>query len=241
MDLGDRMKGYEAVSAGQLLRRVPVIVRVDGRAFHSLKLEKPFDHVFISCMREAAELLAQEMQGFRLGYVASDEASFLLCDWDNVNTEPWFGYDLAKVISISAAAMTAEFNRTCDPHRDMSLFDSRAFNVPLHDLPNYFLWRYQDWQRNSLSMYARSFFSHKQLHQKGREDMHEMLHGIGKNWATDVAPIVRNGSFLVRRDDGEYTYPLKWEIPDAQMGYADIKDLVEAVLPKEESKCPTPS
>lgn len=33
--LGNRMKGYERVGSGLLMRRCPVIVRVDGRAFHS--------------------------------------------------------------------------------------------------------------------------------------------------------------------------------------------------------------
>jgi len=47
-------------------------------------------------------------------------------------------------------------------------------------------------------MYARSFFSHKALQGKKAEDLHEMLHGIGKNWATDLTDCEKNGTFLVR-------------------------------------------
>ena len=39
--LGDRMKTYESCSKNYLTRRMPVIIRLDGKAFHTLtkKLE----------------------------------------------------------------------------------------------------------------------------------------------------------------------------------------------------------
>lgn len=42
--LGDRMKGYEDVSRNFLTRRVPAIIRLDGKAFHTFTkgMEKPF-------------------------------------------------------------------------------------------------------------------------------------------------------------------------------------------------------
>ena len=33
--LGDRMKEYENISRNYLTRRVPVIIRLDGKAFHT--------------------------------------------------------------------------------------------------------------------------------------------------------------------------------------------------------------
>ena len=44
--LGDRMKSYEAVSDGKLVDRVPVIIRIDGKAFHTLTkgINKPCSH-----------------------------------------------------------------------------------------------------------------------------------------------------------------------------------------------------
>jgi len=35
-DLGNRMKRYEAPTQGVLQPRTPAIIRVDGKAFHSL-------------------------------------------------------------------------------------------------------------------------------------------------------------------------------------------------------------
>lgn len=33
--LGERMKGYENVTRTHLMRRCPVIIRIDGKAFHT--------------------------------------------------------------------------------------------------------------------------------------------------------------------------------------------------------------
>ena len=49
-EIGDRMKAnYENRSRHMLVRRMPVIVRVDGKAFHTYtqRLNKPFDQLFI--------------------------------------------------------------------------------------------------------------------------------------------------------------------------------------------------
>ena len=82
------------------------------------------------------------------------------------------------------------------------IFDSRAFSIPWNEVTNAFLWRAKDWERNSLQMYARAFFSHKQLHGKGKMDMHDMLHGIGKNWTTDLTDQEKNGTFIIASNDG---------------------------------------
>lgn len=227
-DLGDRMKRYEDVSRYYLTRRTPVIIRVDGRAFHTLLrgTEKPFSRFFISIMQNAAGLLADSIQGLKLVYVQSDEASFLLTDYDEINTQGWFDYNLSKMISISAAGMAANFELFSSqlwpqPFSGMGIFDSRVFNIPKEEVANYFLWRAKDWQRNSLSMYARSFFSHKQLINKNSAEVHEMLHGIGKNWTTDLDDRLKNGSWLIK-DQG-------WRF-DILPSYPDISAVIDSLV-----------
>ena len=53
MKLGDRMKRYEFVTRNYLTCRTPVIVRIDGRAFHTFTkgLEKPYDGDFMRLMQ----------------------------------------------------------------------------------------------------------------------------------------------------------------------------------------------
>jgi len=206
MNIGDRFKtNYETPARHLLTRRTPVIVRVDGRAFHSFTKRhfgKPFDGKFVDAMIIAASALAGEMQGFKLGYVQSDEASFVLTDYDDLQTQPWFGYIKSKVESIASAKMTFAFARCMRLANinEEALFDARAFNVPEAEVVNYFVWRARDWYRNSVSMYAGAYFSHKDLHKKTIDDMHEMLHGIGRNWTIDLMPEEKNGTFIIGKE-----------------------------------------
>jgi tRNA(His) guanylyltransferase len=201
-ELGNRMKrNYEIPWRHYLTRRVPVIVRVDGRAFHTLTashFKKPFDQKFIDAMHVAATCLAGDAQGFKLGYVQSDEFSFVLTDYDNLQTDGWFGYCQNKIESISAARMTFAFAR-CLRLAGINAnveFDARAFNIPESEVANYFLWRVRDWHRNSVSMYTRSFYSHRKMEGRGVRQMHEMLHKVGRNWTIDLTDEEKNGTFL---------------------------------------------
>lgn len=220
--IGDRMKSnYELPGRQTLLRRVPVIIRVDGRAFHTLTrhMERPFDHSFIKAMAHAAIALASEIQGCKVAYVQSDEASFLVTDYDTHQTDAWFGYVKSKVESISASIMTAAFNRELRLD-GTAHFDSRAFNIPREEVVNYFLWRALDWERNSLNMYCQSFFSHSKLEGKSNADRHEMLHSIDKNWA-DLSAVEKNGSWI--KPSGEW-------IEGFAPTYESISELLEPMI-----------
>lgn len=215
-DIGDRMKEfYENRYRFYLTRRTPVIIRVDLRAGHSFTkdFQKPFDSKFINSMFQAAYETAKEIQGFKLAYIQSDEASFLLTDYDDLQTDAWFGYNKSKIETITASTFSVEFN--CEIQEYLLLdygistrravFDARSFNLPKEEVVNYFLWRAKDWERNSLQMYCRNFFSDKQMHNKSREDQHELLFSIGKNWANDLSLIEKNGTYLINTDTGIHT------------------------------------
>lgn len=198
MDIGDRIKAYEAASNYRLTPNSCVFIRVDGKAFHTFTrgMARPFDHRLMRTMVEAAVETARGMQGFKLGYVQSDEATFLLTDFDTHDTAGWFGYEVNKLVSISASTMTMHFNRLFS-ERPTAVFDSRAFVVPQPDAPNVFVWRQMDWERNSLQMLAHAHFSHRELHGKGRRDMHDMLMlERGVNWA-ELSSQEKNGTFIL--------------------------------------------
>ncbi len=197
LSLAKRMKRYELTTRHYLIKKIPVIIRVDGKAFHTLTkgMDKPFDRTLMEAMAKAAFKTSQHMQGFKAAYIQSDEVTFLLTDYDSIETDAWFDYNIAKLVSISASYMSLYFYTYMEK---LAVFDSRAFNVPVEDVVNNFLWRAKDWERNSLQMYARSFFSHKELLNKNHNDIHEMLHDIGKNWATDLDDICKNGTFIYK-------------------------------------------
>lgn len=234
MNLSERMKEYEYVSRDYLTKRTPVIVRVDGKAFHTFTkdFDRPFDHILSESMIAAACRLFDEMQGCKLAYIQSDEASFVLTDYDDLGTQGWFGYNRSKIETISASCMTMRFNQCMRlaSRYGGAMFDARAFNVPPDEVTNYFLWRALDWHRNSIAMYAQANFSQKELHKKTISDMHDMLHDIGKNWTLNLYDGERNGTFLYRdRVDNKIQEDSTF-LPN----FPSINTLWNLIRPKEE-------
>lgn len=178
-DIGDRFKAYERCWDFVLPRRMPMVIRVDGRAFHGIKLQKPFDSDFFSCMAVTAGALCMEIQGSVLAYFQSDEISIIARDDMQPNTEPWAGKRLSKVVSLSAAIATSHFGNAYGIRQ----FDARAFVLPdLSEVTNYLIWRQQDASRNSISMAAHAAFSHNSLHGVNSNGMIDRLREAGKPW-----------------------------------------------------------
>lgn len=205
MTLGDRIKKYEKISDYHLTPKSCVFIRVDGKSFHTYTrgFGRPFDDTIIDSMNYAASKTAEEMSGVKLAYAQSDECTFMLTDFDNLETQGWFDYSLNKLVSISASMFTAFFNESIrikmGEYKYPAFFDSRAFVVPKDDAANVFIWRQRDWERNSILMYAQSIFSHRELQNKKVPDIHEMLYSKGLNWA-NLDPIYKNGSFLKNKE-----------------------------------------
>lgn len=217
--LGDRMKDYENCYRTSLPIRMPVIIRVDGKAFHSYvkgkspvgkEVEKPVDQGLVDCMNDTAIQLCQEIQGCQIAYVQSDEISLLLTNYQDINTQSWFDNNLQKMISISAAIASVTFTQNSwkiwgidytneDPYylTKEAYFDARAFVLPKEDVCNYFLWRQQDATRNSVQMLARSLYSHKECTDKNNSELQEMCFQKGVNW-NDCPTFQKRGRCIVK-------------------------------------------
>lgn len=112
--LAKRMKKYyEEVPKTRLTRRMPVCIRLDGKAFHTfLKgFKKPFDDIFIKTMQDTMRYLCQNIQGCVLGYSQSDEISLILIDYQKLTTSAWFDYNVQKICSVSSSMATLAFNK----------------------------------------------------------------------------------------------------------------------------------
>lgn len=188
--LGDRMKSYyENISRIYLTRRTPVILRIDGKAFHTLtkrlKLKRPFDEGFIASINDTMVKLCENIQGAKLGYCQSDEISILITDYDRLETSAWFDYNVQKMVSVAASMAAAFFNRSAieSDSELYAFFDARVFNIPREEVANYFLWRQEDCTKNSMASLAQSHFSHKELQGKKFSDMDDMLVAKGIHWA----------------------------------------------------------
>lgn len=193
-DFGDRIKSnYEDRTRYYLPRRTYTVVRIDGKAFHSYTKNclRPFDQGLTNDMNATAVVLCEKLSGAQLGYVQSDEISILLTDFTTPVTEAWYDNNLQKVVSISASIATTAFNKhrllrinSEDPECfEWANFDSRAFSIPDRiEVSNYFIWRQLDAMRNSVSMVARSHFSHNDLEGQGGKEMKQMLLNKGVDW-----------------------------------------------------------
>lgn len=205
-ELGKRMKEYyEQIPKTRLMRRTPVAIRLDGKAFHTFTkgFKKPFDEVLIKSMQETMKYLCEHIQGCVLGYTQSDEITLILVDYKNLNTSAWFDYEIQKMCSVSASMATVVFNYTfkheCAAQikklnteylddKDASyinalekaknkgaMFDARVFNIPKEEVTNLIYWRQLDATRNSIQMVGQANFSHKQLRRKSCNDIQNML------------------------------------------------------------------
>lgn len=112
--LGTRMKEYyEAVPKTKLIRRMPVALRIDGKAFHTFtrSFQKPFDMILMKSMQETMMYLCKNIQGCVFGYTQSDEITLILIDYQTLTTDAWFDYEVQKLCSVSASMATMAFNR----------------------------------------------------------------------------------------------------------------------------------
>lgn len=235
--LGDRMKNnYENISRYYLTRRMPVIIRIDGKAFHTFTrcFKKPFDDILVKTMQETMKYLCENIQGCVFGYTQSDEISLVLVDYAELTTDAWFGNNLQKMCSVSASMTTLAFNK--DFTRNISkqskrlytehleekdasyiesleiamnkgaMFDSRVFTIPKEEVCNYLIWRQQDATRNSIQSVGQANFSQKELHGQSCNNIQDMLMIQKGINWNDYATTLKRGSCCIKVDDGITEY-----------------------------------
>ena len=212
-NLGDRMKSYENITRTYLPGRMPIIIRIDGKAFHTFTrgFKKPFDDILMRAMEETAAVLCRDIEGVKVAYTQSDEISLLITNNDTWETQPWFGNNLQKMASVAASIATLAFNRAfwhevnmlnndylntedneclnvyCRAVEKGATFDARVFVLPADEVCNYFIWRQQDAIRNSIQSMGQAHFSHKELMNKNCENIKQML--VEKNLKWESIPI----------------------------------------------------
>lgn len=203
--LGDRMKAYESAEAGRrLMPLLPVLARLDGRAFHAFVkgLERPFDERLSRLMIETARFLLRDTVA-TVAYTQSDEITLA---WVPTGYESQVFFDgrTQKMNSMLAALGSAYFNRRLPEFlptefsERLPVFDCRVWNVPnLEEAANTFLWRELDATKNSISMAARAHYGHADLHERTGPEMQEMLFRKGVNWNAYPA-FFKRGTYLRR-------------------------------------------
>jgi tRNA(His) guanylyltransferase len=203
-DFGDHLKSIEQIEAGRkLLPLLPIIVRLDGKAFHTFTkgLTRPYDESFIKIMALTTAYLVEESNA-RLGFCQSDEISLILYS-DTYDSQLFFDGKIQKLVSVLASITTAKFNSLIPEHLPskigkLAIFDCRVWNVPNKtEAANTILWRCLDARKNSISMLAQHYYSHKELNGKTSSDKLQMLEEKGVIWGNEPSKF-KQGSFFQR-------------------------------------------
>src|ERR1700761_3459464 len=123
-------RDYEDALRLVLPRRAYVVIRIDGRGFHTFTkgLERPYSRRLADALDRAALALCQEMIGCRFAYGQSDEYSFLLTDLERSDAALWFDGNVQKMVSVSASLFTGAFNRAFEAPAPAA-FDSRVMVI----------------------------------------------------------------------------------------------------------------
>jgi tRNA(His) 5'-end guanylyltransferase len=177
-------------------------------------------------MQETAKYLCENIQGCKIAYIQSDEITLLLTDYENIDTQGWFEYNIQKMVSISASMATLAFNTTfkrkiielqqistmhaiwsdddekylcgIENKIDRALFEARVFSISKEEVCNCFIWRQQDATRNSIQMVGQANFSFKELQNKSCNMIQEMLFSEkGINW-NNYATYLKRGSYIIK-------------------------------------------
>ncbi|KAH7144114.1 tRNAHis guanylyltransferase-domain-containing protein [Dactylonectria estremocensis] len=187
MSLPTRMKDYEAPTEIRLKLFQPAILRLDGHTFSKFTapFEKPFDRRLHTAMVKTCADLLEAYPSASLAYTQSDEITLVFPD--GVGR---FNGRVMKIATLAAGFCSVHFYshlmaalaempepavKTLTslplPH-----FDGRIFNVPsVEECVNNIIWRCRgDAVRNSISAFARSLFSQKQLDGKNKAEMLEL-------------------------------------------------------------------
>ena len=255
-NIGDRMKNnYENISKTRLMRRTPVALRLDGRSFHSFTrgFKKPFDDILVETMQQTMQCLCENIQGCVFGYTQSDEITLILTDYQTLETQPWFDYEVQKMCSISASMATMIFNKfffkavsnwywkdplvtnlklpSMENQKEIydkaidkgAMFDCRAFNIPKEEVANLVYWRQLDAIRNSIQMVGQANFPHKQLQGKSCENIKEMLIAEKDINWNDYPIYLQRGSTCRKGENG-------WEIDYNMPIIKEDRDYIEKLI-----------
>lgn len=218
ISLGDRMKSYEGVSQSHLLPGLPIVARIDGRAFHSFTrfMKRPYDKDMSDSMVQTTVNLVKET-GAILGYTQSDEIS-LLFYYANQKSQTFFNGRRDKMVSVLASMATLFFSEQQETKRlnvnERAFFDCRVFNLPTKiETFNYFLWRERDATKNSISMAAQSEYSHQALMKKNSSEKQEMLFQKGINW-NNYPDFFKRGTYVKKlKIERKFTYEEIYRLP----------------------------
>jgi len=250
--VAEQVRRLEAETRLVFPSQTHVVVRVDGKNFgaYTRNLDKPFDLGFVEAINATACAMVKEITGASMAYVQSDEISVILSDLASAKTQPYLAGVHSKVVSITAALATANFNVAFAHAGKMpALFDSRAFPVSDREMVTaYLISRQTDARRNALGMVCDAVLGKSVTMNKGTVERKEMLREKGVEFdnfdkglisGRVVVPqvTVEDVEFVnTRTGEREVAKQMsrkRWVVEDAPDFYLSATNLLDRCLPLE--------
>lgn len=181
-DFDKRMKAYEFLVDHEVPSALPMIIRVDGKSFHTWTryFKKPVDSKIVTAFTETAYEIAKKIQKCAFVFLQSDEVSFIIRNDLFESSNPWLGNRIQKISSVVASMFTAIFNEFAvtsfgDKYPGLAFFDARCYPISSHEILNYLIWRQRDCSRNAVTSFARYELGKKDIFKKNSEELEKML------------------------------------------------------------------
>lgn len=158
--LQQRQIGYEESSYQSIIRRIPIIIKINGRSFSRVtqNTPKPFCHKTMALMSETMLSLAKQIDGVVFGYQYSDKIILVLRNDRSKDEDPWFGNSTQKMSSAAASSATYEFMNQLwgmDNPPDLNgsiTFTAHSFGVPsIVEAVNYLMYRQHRCMESSIN------------------------------------------------------------------------------------------
>lgn len=227
--LKEKCEYYRSLNDTRLLPNTYVMVVLDGRAFSKgikKRFKKPFDEDFIRMMNETAKYVCANVQGCKLAYTQSDEISLVITDFEDINSDSFFGFRNCKMHSIIASLATAKFNQLMMEYlfdksvkyssefhieeikgiintANLYQFDCKVWSLPSwNEVFAWFNYRQIDCIRNSKQQAAQTYIPHKELVGKDTDEQIRLLQEKKDiNWHTDFNDGMKYGRFIYKEKE----------------------------------------
>ena len=226
-----RMKAYEKIYNYSLSSELPIVLRLDGKAFHSWtkKLEKPICSELETCFLQAIRETVKKIQYVTFAYYQSDEVSFIIRNDLTEKGEPWMQNRIQKFTSVITSMFTYYFNKYANlsfNNPQPAFFDCRVFNLPVYEITNYLIWRQNDCKRNIIQGFAQKYIGKKKIKGLSTQILLEEL----KSKNVFLKDFILDGYALYKVNfDKDNTTRHDWEINSAY-NFIDNREHVFEIL-----------
>ena len=203
-EMKERAEEFEKSSKINLMKGLPIILRLDGSAFSKFTkgLERPFDERLSQLIIECCKFMVEETNA-RIGFCGSDEISLILWEED-INSQTIYNGRVEKLLSELASKLSVRFNKLLPKYLPEKIdaepfFDCKVWNVPsIEDAVNALWIREESVTNNAISMASQVYYSHSELNGINSKEKQEMLFKSGVNF-NDYPIHFKRGVYIQRK------------------------------------------